>query len=58
MKNIRVFYLKIFSFMVKFPIYLNKRVIVMSVLVLFLHAGNCNCVKSGHCMFPLFDGAS
>ena len=32
MKNIRVFYLKIFSFLeVKFSIYLNRRVFVMKV---------------------------
>ena len=31
MKNIRIFYLKIFIFVVKFSLYLNRRVFVMQV---------------------------
>ena len=37
MKNIRVFYLKIFNVLeVKFSIYLNRRVFVMGVKILML----------------------
>ena len=37
MKNIRVFYLKIFSFLeVKFSIYLNRRVFVMVLYRVYL----------------------
>ena len=57
MKNIRVFYLKIFSFLeVKFSIYLNRRVSVMNfassaVILLCLCVGGFIC---GVCFFIIF----
>ena len=43
MKNIRVFYLKIFNFLeVKVSIYLNRRVFVMNV-----HSQPCNASFNG-----------
>ena len=60
MKNIRVFYLKIFGFLeVKFSIYLNRRVFVMNGTSFIFE---CNCktvfdkssVKFGRCRIRLY----
>ena len=57
MKNIRIFYLKIFIFLVvKFSVYLNRRVFVMHISATTPENVPSDCMSSEDSLFSLFLG--